>query len=248
MKSQRGNVLFLILIAVALFAALSRVVLHSSRVSGGSISDEDATLRAAEILQYAAHVKTAVDKIRIMNGVGENEISFENAVHLREDGSPRSPASDYPNCDSIKCRVFHPGDGGVIPKAFGEGYALVNASLPVNGTSAGHSRFVEQQIVGVGSEANELVLTINYLEPKVCAAINRMLGIPNDGNNVPVDAARTSGSYTSYQNNMDTVTGWTIGEEWTPFAGKASFCTHWNDTSLGSQDYDYVFYQVLLER
>lgn len=49
---RSGNVLFLILIAVALFAALSYVVAHSGRSSAGSTSRELAKLQAAQILGY----------------------------------------------------------------------------------------------------------------------------------------------------------------------------------------------------
>ena len=50
---EEGNVLFLILIAVVLFAALSYAVTSSTRSGGGSVSKDKAKSYAAAIVQHA---------------------------------------------------------------------------------------------------------------------------------------------------------------------------------------------------
>ena len=58
-----GNVLFLILIAVALFAAISYVVAHSSRSNSASISEEDGKLVKAQMDNMAiAFTNSALEK------------------------------------------------------------------------------------------------------------------------------------------------------------------------------------------
>ena len=64
MLKQSGNVLFIILIAVALFAALSYAVVGSSRNTGGNIDDENTHLIASEILNYVSSVETAFTRLR----------------------------------------------------------------------------------------------------------------------------------------------------------------------------------------
>jgi hypothetical protein len=59
-NSRSGNVLFLILIAVALFAALSYAVTSSSRSSGAQIGADQARIMAAEIRQYASSIEQAI--------------------------------------------------------------------------------------------------------------------------------------------------------------------------------------------
>lgn len=65
MRDNSGNALFLILIAVALFAALSYAITSSSRGSS-SVDRETRRLQASQIMQYAAQIETAMNKNNIL--------------------------------------------------------------------------------------------------------------------------------------------------------------------------------------
>lgn len=109
-NSQSGNVLFLILIAVVLFAALSYAV-TSSTGSGGNkdTSDEKNKLYVAEITQYASAVRTAITLLTATSKCDDTELSFEAPPF---DGSD----ADYVNPNSpsdFSCHIFHPNGGGV---------------------------------------------------------------------------------------------------------------------------------------
>lgn len=62
MRRENGNALFLILIAVALFAALSYAITNSRR-GGGNIDRETATLNAASLVQMTTLLRSAADRM-----------------------------------------------------------------------------------------------------------------------------------------------------------------------------------------
>ena len=92
-RSEHGNVLFLILIAVALFAALSYVVTQSSRSGSGNIGKEDAKLAAAEILNYVTSVQTAVQTLMLRRECGINKLTFDNPFDNNAHVNPNAPAT-----------------------------------------------------------------------------------------------------------------------------------------------------------
>lgn len=105
---EAGNVLFMILIAVALFAALAYTVTGSTRSSGGDASKEQTTLDASRIVQHANEIENSVQRIKISNGCADEQISFENVL----DGGYTNPNSPI----NYSCHVFRPEGGGVILK------------------------------------------------------------------------------------------------------------------------------------
>lgn len=105
MGKQNGNALFLILIAVALFAALSYAVTQSSR-GGGSIDREEQMINQAVSEQCSAAVNYAVNKLKLVGGCAASEISYE-----LDDGSNANA-----NAPADKsCHIFHANGAGVAP-------------------------------------------------------------------------------------------------------------------------------------
>jgi hypothetical protein len=91
-----GNILFLILIAVALFAALSYAVTSSNRGSG-AIDKEKAQLDQAMMDSYMAAINTGTLRLRM---AGCSAIDYTEPVN-------QSPTGDK------SCFLFHPQGGGV---------------------------------------------------------------------------------------------------------------------------------------
>ena len=76
-RKSRGNILFLILLAVVLFAALSYAVTAAMRGGGTkSAGSESAELAAAEILQWFTAVDNAVMRMNLVGGIAYEDISF----------------------------------------------------------------------------------------------------------------------------------------------------------------------------
>ena len=69
---------FLILIAVALFAALTYAVSHNGR-NQNPMNRESTKLQATQIMTFGNRVKTAIDRLRI-SGCAENQLDFGNTI------------------------------------------------------------------------------------------------------------------------------------------------------------------------
>lgn len=88
MNTQKGNVLFLILIAVALFAALSFAISNTTRGPGTNDRWEAHKSNAAAMIQYASSIRSAIQRMQMINQVPTNRIDFYNTNAILENGSP----------------------------------------------------------------------------------------------------------------------------------------------------------------
>lgn len=157
---ESGNVLFLILIAVALFAAISFVVTSSSRGTG-DIENESAKLYSVEIALYPAMVRTAAVRM-IAKGVKAEELAF-------------NIPSDFGALTNTEHGVFHP-DGGNATHQF-----PTHKVTSVSGTRWHFNGNVEIENVGISvpgdSEGNEIVAFLANVNPGICLKFNETVGI-----------------------------------------------------------------------
>ena len=65
---QRGNILFLILLAVVLFAALSYAVTSSTQGGGRNASAERMSLDASQIIGDVGRWRTAMARLKMVDG------------------------------------------------------------------------------------------------------------------------------------------------------------------------------------
>lgn len=105
MINQRGNVLFLILIGVALFGALSYAVTQSGRGSA-DIDREKQMVDQGASDQCKTSVQYAVKKVKTFNGCSTSEVSYELADGTNANAS--APADE-------SCHVFRAAGGDATP-------------------------------------------------------------------------------------------------------------------------------------
>lgn len=158
-QSERGNVLFLILIAVALFAALSYVVTQSTRSGGGTTEREQNILSSAQMTQYPTALRTSIIRM-ILGGVPIENVLFN------------SP-SDFGTL-SVNRLVFHPQGGGAVFQAAPS--ELMAGTANQQGTWNFNANY---QVTGIGidgSGGNELIAFLVGVSAGVCRQANEELG------------------------------------------------------------------------
>jgi len=167
---ESGNVLFLILIAVALFAALSYAVTQSSRGGGAGSSSEAALIASAQLTQYPASLRTSVLRMMV-GGTDVSELLF-------------NAPSDFAALDTATLRaraVFHPHGGGatymgttpdLIAGVEAErGYWFFNNNLAIQ---------------NIGLDDEELTAFLPGVSLGVCRSLNRSVGVGGSDGSPPL--------------------------------------------------------------
>lgn len=190
---QSGNVLFLILIAVALFAALTYAITNSTRGVGANTSNETNSTAFSTIQTNIINISQGLQRVRYANGCSENSISFEHAnfpastmAYGGDDTTYNNPAAPLDK----RCHVFEEAGGG----------AYVPKPLPINqGASFSPARYKIRtgiNLAGIGTTAPELLLVVGPLKDDLCRYINTksdVTGIPLDG--AIINSVHFTGSY-----------------------------------------------------
>ncbi|WP_145382958.1 hypothetical protein [Botrimarina mediterranea] len=158
--SQRGNVLFLILIAVALFAALSFAVVRATSTSTVTPSAEKARTIAAQLLNQGLTMKVAYQRLRLRCDV--RKIDF----YPLHGHNPNRPLDD-------SCSLLHPNGGGLDRSQF-----IAPQGVQTPGASPAFwvpSQYVRIPGVGIDdSAAAELTFVLRYVTPEICQAYNAL--------------------------------------------------------------------------
>ena len=148
---EEGNALFLILIAVTLFAALSYAVTQSNRSAGGDAGGEKALVSGSTITQYPAGIRTGLTRM-LIKGRTVDDMVFNK---------PGSFGGD------TEVEVFHPAGGGVA-------YQEPGPDVTTNDTNELVFR-KDVSITNIGSAADDVVAILQDVPLGVCRKINESL-------------------------------------------------------------------------
>lgn len=114
---EGGNILFLILLAVVLFAALSYAVTQSMRGGGKDASTEKYEGQISDMLNYLAQIDGALTRMRLAGGLKPEQISFAADMKLT-DGTPVTGSNGNTACQTAPCLIFTPTGGGIAYRSF----------------------------------------------------------------------------------------------------------------------------------
>ncbi len=163
-RGERGNILFLILLAVILFAALSYAVTQSLRGGGTDASSEKNLVKAAQITQYPVSVRVALMRMMVSNG---------DATGYNFD-----PPSSFGSMSAgqLMVNVFHPTGGGtsfsLVPSE-----ALATPSATARWIYTRNFEVTNIGTTGAGDAGNELMAMIDGVDSTLCSKINSQLGV-----------------------------------------------------------------------
>lgn len=174
--SESGNVLFLILIAVALFAALSYAVTSSTNSGGGDANEESSLVNSAAITQYPASIKTAMIRMMVSGGIDATGVlAADNGILFTK---PTDFVADLTTPDRKARAVFHPDGGGAT-------YSPSTQGLSATGT--GEWFFTRSyEITNIGTttasslDGNEIIAFLPDITKTICDKINEEVGISGD--------------------------------------------------------------------
>ena len=236
-KFQKGNVLFIILISIALFSALTYTMARTSRtVSYSKDSDDHAKIQ--EVLSFAEKVTSAIGRIHFQNDCRTSQITFTQEIG---DGYENIAS---PNDE--RCNVFSYKGGAVkyltppeqlldnshsTDELFGEYIFTGNVCLDKIGTGT-----VDDSCEDDGIQNEELILFLPWVKETVCRTINSILSNPT-----LLEDVGTSFDNTKFNGNFSD--GFAISDS----LGGKTYNIGCFKSNI-SPDEGYHFYYTLLEK
>ena len=162
MSPQRGNILFLILLAVVLFAALAYAVTSSLRGGGKDAVNEGSLAAATQLINYAASYENAVMRMAM-------NIPYQNIQYWKGANS---------GCPDATCRVLSPTGGGVSDIPLEKKYML-NPDVASGGATGNQWQVRLIKVENVGTSKPEIAIVFYGLKKEICLAINQILNVPS---------------------------------------------------------------------
>lgn len=192
-KPDAGNALFLILIGVALFAALSYAVTQAGR-GGGTAQKEQVMLAISEMMQYGASIQQAAQRLKIINGCTDFNINYRSNLYYS--GGSVYQISASPSDGS--CGIFHTNGGGV---PFKKPPATVERVATTDYQFTGRIA-----IPGVGTAEADAVMVVEITD-EACLAVNSRVGVSGG---TPVAKSDANWRFTTPESNWKVLSQWRI--------------------------------------
>jgi hypothetical protein len=169
-KSQSGNALWFILVAIILLGVLTMLLSRSGNYVTQSAEPERLRIMESQLVRYAKGLESAIEQMKI-RGTSDDDISFQNTI----------TAANYANADCTKtdCKVFDAGGGGQDYRAAASGVNdgsqwvftahsnIGSTANPVGTTAAG--------------SGNDIIMILPNVNPDLCIQINRDLRVGTPG-------------------------------------------------------------------
>lgn len=154
--SERGNVMVYVLIAIALFAALSFTLSRQTDTDeAGGLDEQKAELYATQMISFTAQVKSALDQMTFINtDVGDFDFTLPTAANF--------------NTPPHINKVYHPEGGGITLARLAPNVIFEENSNPQAGWYMGRFNNVEW----TPDTATDVLLVAHQIHADVCRRLN----------------------------------------------------------------------------
>lgn len=182
-RQDAGNILFLILLAIVLFAALSYAVTQSMRGGGRGAENEKLDLAISEVQNYSASVKTSLQRLTMMKDCKHNQLSFYSPSY-KYSANYYAGEAQYGVSGSNSCHVFDTSNS--MSTNFVERPKYLEGKV----TQSGYEDYVftgQSAISGVGKACSQIIMLLPVTR-EMCLRYNEKMGVTNTGGEPPVFA------------------------------------------------------------
>lgn len=159
---ERGNILFMVIIAIALIGLLTAALQQGNSGEGANIDDEVLLIRINEVKRHAAEIERGINYI-MQNGAGESDIRF---------AIPTDNSTEYGDiADNPQWQVFAASGGAATYPTPPDGIQMLATPWEFFGTTA---------IPGAGTDRADLIALLPNVTEQFCTRINSINGQNND--------------------------------------------------------------------
>lgn len=156
-KTQNGNALIYIILALALLAALTMVIAQQGDQDNDDLSYETKEVLTTKVIAYTGSAKNVIDQM-VMSGTNSANLVFSH---------PNSPSFDNaPYAD----KVFHPQGGGLS-------YQIADTSIFPATTVPASGWYIngETNIEWTPSSENDVMLVAYGISQSICENLNKKI-------------------------------------------------------------------------
>jgi hypothetical protein len=245
LRGTDGSALFIILIAVLLFAALTYAITSSSR-SKGDVNKERTQLEASRMVSYVGALRNTVHRMVLAQGIPAETLMYNNNLYKTNNGNLVYPLGAPADPSRY---VFHPSGGNLTPQNFPSISAVcTNSSCDSGGQIlAGDAIVLWVQADGVGTDAPDIAIMFNNPTRDACIAFNKGFNMPVASGTFGLYIHKTGYQTTAAVNAEPVLTPMTAGAAIA--AGRMEYCfTDVNSSGTGHANTGYRALAILFAR
>jgi hypothetical protein len=198
----------------------------------------------AQLIQYAGSFQTSANRMRISNGCGHDQLTFQdhNDTILRNDDVPYDMTNVNAPPDE-RCHFFSSDGGGNTPQLLAAEISKDRASVPSNFLHPQSIYPLQTRVLGVGSDSTDgdstdYVLAMGRITREACLLINEKFGVVNPAGEPP----RQLGQFLYTPGDFSGITN-ALGSVAPELEGHTTFCFQFDGA-----DTPYHLMQVLVAR